>query len=105
MTFTHTHTIPTDQGVLLTVWVEYDLTYHYDGGGWTSYGGDPPSSELDINSALVEDYSIDPVVPGLEGDTGWAQKLYDEWADLHSEELEAELYDIAADIDGYDDGP
>lgn len=86
--------------------VEYDVTYHYDGGGWTDYGGDPPSHSLDINESKVVEWRI-------EGDDGtespmltqdMVQKLYDAWADKHGDEIEGELFDKIQDGAGDWDG-
>lgn len=80
--------------------VRYDVAYHYDPGGWTSYGGDPPSHELDVNDAQVEEWRMEC---GMESAVLASmtkkdvQALYDKWADEHSDEIEAELFDKIQD--------
>lgn len=90
----------------VTVMVRYDVTYHYDPGGWTSYGGDPPSFELDVNKAEVDDWSIDDDKDGVESPMltdEMVQRLYDVWAGQHGADIEADLVDKLADW-GAEDG-
>lgn len=93
----------------VTVSVRYNVTYHYDPGGWTSYGGDPPSHELDVNEARVVDWQIDGDDDGVESsflEEEMVQKLYDAWANGHGEEVEGMIMDWVNDGGGaYDDGP
>ena len=109
MNLTLKHVIPLADDRSVTVTVEYDVTYHYDSGGWTSYGGDPPSHELDINESKVIDAQTTVIVEGTgeesitETPIDVARELYDVWADKHSEEIEGELFDAASEWEPSDD--
>ena len=80
------------------VTVRYSVTYHYDPGCHTMRNGDPgwpPSSEIDIDEAEVDEWSLDgdDGVDGEKLDDDFVQKLYDKWADNNSSDIEAALYD------------